>query len=55
MASPKLVARHQSTDYATQSAHVADAYTRLRAAGFVPYVTVRALGRMTMNAGWDPQ
>ncbi len=44
-----------STDYATQSAHVADAYTRSRAAGFVPYVTVRALDRMTVNAGWDPQ
>ncbi|QDE71155.1 hypothetical protein BHS09_31605 [Myxococcus xanthus] len=44
-----------STDYATQAAHVADAYTRSRAAGFVPYVTVRALDRMTVNAGWDPQ
>lgn len=44
-----------STDYAVQAAHVADAYTRSRAAGFVPYVTVRALDRMTVNAGWDPQ
>ncbi|WP_163870158.1 endo alpha-1,4 polygalactosaminidase [Myxococcus eversor] len=44
-----------STDYAVQSAHVADAYTRSRAAGFVPYVTVRALDRVTVNAGWDPR
>lgn len=44
-----------SVDYAVQSAHVADAYTRSRAAGFVPYVSVRALDRMTVNAGWDPQ
>ncbi|WP_164013243.1 endo alpha-1,4 polygalactosaminidase [Pyxidicoccus trucidator] len=44
-----------STDYAVQAAHVADAYTRSRAAGFVPYVSVRALDRMTVNAGWDPQ
>ncbi|QQR46459.1 hypothetical protein JKA73_10470 [Myxococcus xanthus] len=49
------MARHQSTDYATHSAHVADAYTRSRAAGFVPSVTVRAMERMTVNAGWDPQ
>ncbi|ATB50359.1 endo alpha-1,4 polygalactosaminidase [Corallococcus macrosporus] len=44
-----------STDYAVQAAHIADAYTRSRAAGFVPYVSVRALDRMTVNAGWDPQ
>ncbi|WIG92991.1 endo alpha-1,4 polygalactosaminidase [Myxococcus sp. SDU36] len=44
-----------STDYAVQAAHIADAYTRARAAGFVPYVSVRALDRMTVNAGWDPQ
>ncbi|WP_395842599.1 endo alpha-1,4 polygalactosaminidase [Archangium violaceum] len=44
-----------SVDYAVQAAHVADAYTRSRAAGFVPYVTVRALDRVTVNAGWDPQ
>ncbi|MCP3104036.1 endo alpha-1,4 polygalactosaminidase [Myxococcus sp. K15C18031901] len=44
-----------TVDYATQASHVADAYTRSRAAGFVPYVTVRALDRMTVNAGWDPQ
>ncbi|MCP3140601.1 endo alpha-1,4 polygalactosaminidase [Pyxidicoccus xibeiensis] len=44
-----------STDYAVRSSHVADAYTRSRAAGFVPYASVRALDRMTVNAGWDPQ
>ncbi|MFP2956774.1 endo alpha-1,4 polygalactosaminidase [Myxococcus sp. 1LA] len=44
-----------STDYAVQTAHVADAYTRSRAAGFVPYVSVRALNQMTVNVGWDPQ
>ncbi|MCY1078263.1 endo alpha-1,4 polygalactosaminidase [Archangium lansingense] len=44
-----------SVDYAVQSAHIADAYTRSRAAGFVPYVSVRALNKMTVNAGWDPQ
>nr|QKW93796.1 glycoside hydrolase [Vitiosangium cumulatum] len=44
-----------SVDYAVQAAHIADAYTRSRAAGFVPYVSVRALNKMTVNAGWDPQ
>ena len=44
-----------STDYASQSANIADAYTRSRAAGFVPYVSIRALNQMTVNPGWDPQ
>ncbi|MFP2903770.1 endo alpha-1,4 polygalactosaminidase [Pyxidicoccus sp. 3LFB2] len=43
-----------STDYAVQRTHVADAYQRSRAAGFVPYVTVRALDRMTVNASMVP-
>jgi cysteinyl-tRNA synthetase len=41
-------------DYANQSANIADAYTRSRAAGFVPYCSVQALNVMRVNQGWDP-
>ncbi|MCS7221680.1 MAG: endo alpha-1,4 polygalactosaminidase [Anaerolineae bacterium] len=43
-----------TVDYANQAGHIADAYTRARAAGFVPYVTVRELNVMRINPGWDP-
>ena len=41
-------------DYANQAANIGDAYTRARAAGFVPYCSVQALNVMRVNQGWDP-
>lgn len=41
-------------DYANQAGNIADAYTRSRAAGFVPYCTVVNLDVMRVNDGWDP-
>jgi cysteinyl-tRNA synthetase len=41
-------------DYANVAANVATAYTSSRAAGFVPYVSVRNLDVMRKNPGWDP-
>lgn len=43
-----------AVDYANRAANIADAYTRARAAGFVPYCTVVALDVMRVNPGWDP-
>ena len=43
-----------SIDYANQQANIADAYTRSRAAGFVPYCSVVELDVMRVNPGWDP-
>lgn len=43
-----------SVDYADVPANVADAYTRARAAGFVPYASVVSLDVMRVNPGWDP-
>lgn len=43
-----------TVDYANQSANIADAYSRSRAAGFVPYCTVVDLDVMRVNPGWDP-
>lgn len=43
-----------TVDYANSTAHIADAYTRALAAGFVPYVTVQALDVMRINPGWPP-
>ena len=41
-------------DYANQATNIGDAYTRARAAGFVPYCSVQALNVMRVNQGWDP-
>jgi cysteinyl-tRNA synthetase len=41
-------------DYASQAANIADAYTRSRAAGSVPYCSVVDLNVMRVNPGWDP-
>ncbi|HEY66475.1 MAG TPA: hypothetical protein G4O02_18140, partial [Caldilineae bacterium] len=41
-------------DYATTPAHVDDAYARSRAKGYVPFVTVRDLDRLTINPGHEP-
>ncbi len=43
-----------SIDYANQSANIGDAYTRARAAGFVPYASVVSLNVLRVNEGWDP-
>ena len=43
-----------AVDYANQSSNIGDAYTRARAAGFVPYCSVQALNVMRVNQGWDP-
>jgi cysteinyl-tRNA synthetase len=43
-----------SIDYANKSANISDAYTRARAAGFVPYCSVVDLNVMRVNPGWDP-
>ena len=43
-----------TVDYASTRAHVADAYARARAKGYVPYVTVRALDELTINPGHEP-
>jgi cysteinyl-tRNA synthetase, unknown class len=43
-----------TVDYANQTANIGDAYTRSRAAGFVPHCTVVALNIMRVNPGWDP-
>ncbi|RMG55004.1 MAG: hypothetical protein D6723_03625 [Acidobacteria bacterium] len=41
-------------DYATTPAHIDDAYARSRAKGYVPFVTVRELDRLTINPGHEP-
>ncbi len=41
-------------DYATTPAHIDDAYTRSRAKGYVPFVTVRDLDRLVIHPGHEP-
>jgi cysteinyl-tRNA synthetase len=43
-----------TVDYANSRSNVDDAYRRSRNKGYVPFVTVRDLDRMTMNAGHAP-
>lgn len=43
-----------TVDYATTPAHVDDAYARAQARGYVPFCTVRALDRLTINPGHEP-
>jgi TolB protein len=43
-----------TVDYATTQTHLADAYARSRARGYVPFVTVRDLDRLTINPGHEP-
>ncbi|MEA3309680.1 MAG: MJ1477/TM1410 family putative glycoside hydrolase [Chloroflexota bacterium] len=43
-----------TTDYATTPSHVDDAYAKSRARGYVSFVTVRALDRLTINLGHAP-
>ncbi len=41
-------------DYSGKPGQIADAYSRAHARGYVPYVTDRSLGRMRINAGFEP-
>jgi cysteinyl-tRNA synthetase len=41
-------------DYVTQAGLVDDFYAKALAEGYVPYATVRALDRLTVNAGHEP-
>ncbi len=41
-------------DYADQDANIASAYEQSRAAGFVPYVSVRSLDVLRLNVGLEP-
>jgi cysteinyl-tRNA synthetase len=43
-----------TVDYADRARNITSAYTRARAAGFVPYVSVRDLDVMRVNPGLDP-
>lgn len=44
-----------TVDYTRRPEQIADAYQRARQRGYVPYVTVRDLNRMTINRGYDPE
>ena len=44
-----------TVDYTRRPEQIADAYQRARQRGYVPYVTVRDLNRMTINGGYDPE
>jgi cysteinyl-tRNA synthetase len=41
-------------DYTARPEQIADAYCRARDRGYVPYVTDRSLGRLRINAGFEP-
>ncbi len=43
-----------TVDYATTKANIDSAYTQSLAAGFVPYVSERALDEVRINASWEP-
>ncbi|MHB1319687.1 MAG: endo alpha-1,4 polygalactosaminidase [Anaerolineae bacterium] len=43
-----------TVDYATTETTIDSAYTQSLAAGFVPYVSVRALDVVRINASWEP-
>jgi len=43
-----------TVDYATTPAHVDDAYAKSQDRGYVPFVTVRDLDRLTINPGHEP-
>jgi cysteinyl-tRNA synthetase len=43
-----------TVDYAITPAHVDDAYAKAQAKGYVPFVTVRDLDRLTINPGHEP-
>jgi endo-alpha-1,4-polygalactosaminidase (GH114 family) len=41
-------------DYTGRPEQIADAYFRAYSHGYVPYVTDRALGRLRINPGFEP-
>jgi cysteinyl-tRNA synthetase len=41
-------------DYSARPRQIADAYARALVRGYVPYVTDRSLGRLRINAGFEP-
>ena len=43
-----------TVDYATTQGHIDDAYTQSQAQGYVPFVTVRDLDKLTINPGHEP-
>lgn len=43
-----------TVDYSRIAEQVDDAYTRSRARGYVPFVTVRSLGQLIVNEGHEP-
>lgn len=43
-----------TTDYTSKPEQIRDAYTRAVARGYVPYVADRALGRLRINKGFEP-
>lgn len=51
VAADKLVL---TIDYTAKADQIADAYERANARGYVPYVTDRALGRLRINPGFEP-
>ena len=51
VAADKLVL---TLDYTLRPEQIDDAYARSSARGFIPYVTVRSLGRMLIHAGHEP-
>jgi cysteinyl-tRNA synthetase len=42
-------------DYVTQQPMIDDFYAKALAKGYIPYASVRALDKLTINAGHDPQ
>jgi cysteinyl-tRNA synthetase len=51
VAADKLVL---TIDYSRRPEQIDDAYARARAHGYVPYVTVRSLGQLIVNPGYEP-
>jgi cysteinyl-tRNA synthetase len=43
-----------TVDYATTPAHIDDAYAKSQAKGYIPFVTVRDLDQLIINAGHEP-
>ncbi len=43
-----------AVDYCRDAAHIAYVYGRARRKGYVPYCTVRALDRLIINSGFEP-
>lgn len=44
-----------TTDYTQRREQIDDAYTRAQGRGYVPFATVRSLGRLVINLGHEPE